>query len=217
MAGFLDRSTRIIDLVLTGYGKSLLSKGQLNFCYWIPFDDETDYQPYISQSGSLSSAQLTAAFNESIELSPVREATTGYRSFNSSGSDFTNVHRPLFTMAQGQTVLPRTIFPVTSSREVSTKQRRVQRLYIDRDVGGKFVSPIDPVDIGVERFESTSFTLEFSYMKDSFPTDFQPEGFSVKMFKSGSFGLIEVDPRRDMSNDLSYTNDVRVFTGRRGG
>lgn len=217
MAGFLDRDTRILDMVLTSYGKRLLSRGELNFCYWTPFDDEVDYNPFIAGSASLSDDQLSSSVYQSIETTPLREATTGYRNFNASGSDFTNVHRPIFTMAQGQDILPRASFPDSGSREVQTYQRKVQRVYTDKDEEGKYLNPIQNVDLGVERFRSTFFTLELSYHRDSFPTDFQPDGFHVRVLRSGSSGWAEVDPRRDMNNDLAYSNDVRVFTGRRGG
>lgn len=211
MAGFLDKNTRIIDMVLTNHGKKLLAKGELNFTYWIPFDDEIDYDPYIAESGSISEAQLSSSIYLSIENSPVREATTGYRNFNLSGSDYTNVHRPMFTKPQGQEVLPRSLFPVSSSRSIETKQRRVQRVYKDRDEKGKYLNPIEPVDVGVERFASSNFSIEIGYEKNSFPGDFQPEGFHIRIMQSGSEGLVEIPSKRDMNNDLSYNNDVRVF------
>lgn len=217
MAGFLDRNTRIIDMVLTNYGKSLLSKGELNFCYWTPFDDEVDYDPYIATSGSMTEDQLSDALHQSIETAPVREATTGYRQFNVSGSDFTNVHRPMFTAPQGQVVLPRAVISSSGDTNLVTYQRRVTRIYQGRDKNGKYVNSLEPINLGIERFDSKGFTLDLFYKKDSFPADFQPEGFHVVVLRSGSSGWTEVEPRRDMSNDISYMNDVRIFTGMKGG
>lgn len=209
MAGFLDKNTRVVDMILTGLGRRLLSQGDLNFCYWVPFDDEIDYDPFISQSGSLSEDALIDAVNASIEETPIREAVAGYKFTNSMCEDFTNVVRPMFTTAQGQVVLPRAIVSA-SSDEVTTLQRRFRRMFSGaEDVIGK----IDPIDIGVERFGSTGFVVEFSYEKDSFNPDFQPEGFFVTVLASGSSGYTEVVPKRDMSNDLSYNNDVKVHTG----
>lgn len=216
MAGFLDRQTRIIDMVLTGYGKSLLSKGELNFCYWIPFDDEIDYDPFIASSGTMSAEFLSASIVNEIANTPVREATTGYKYLNSSGSDFTNVHRPMFTMPQGQAIIPRAIFPTEDPREINSKQRKMQRVYHVRDESGKYVNDLQPVDLGVERFQGTSFTLDMSYQNDSFPNDFQPEGFHLRLFRSGSDGLTEVAPKRDMANDIAYNNDVKMHTGKKG-
>lgn len=215
MAGFLDRQTRVIDMVLTGYGKSLLSKGALNFCYWVPFDDEIDYDPYIADSGSLSAAQLSSSIDREIENTPIREATTGYRNFNASGSDTTSVIRPMFTMKQGQRVLPRAVFPDMSGSNVTVKQRQVQKIFKTSDENGKFVSPLQPVDMGVERFDPSSLIVDLSYSRDSFSTDQQPDGFHITVFKSGSSGLTEVSPKRDSNNDIAYNNDVRVHTGGR--
>jgi len=216
MAGFLDRNTRIVDMVLTNNGKRLLSKGALHFCYWSPFDDEIEYSPIIAESASLTPVQLSSSIYQSIETTPIREATTGYRNFNGLGEDTTNVIRPLFTMAQGQRILPRTLFPDNSARTIKTKQRKVQRVYIQNGKREKFLNPIEPVDLGMERYASTAVTLDFSYSKDSFPTDFQPDGFHMKILRSGSQGWTEINPKRDMSNDLSYHNDIRIFTGRKG-
>jgi len=217
LAGFLDKNTRIIDMVLTSHGKQLLSRGDLRFCYWIPFDDEIDYQPFLSESGSLSEEFLSSSIYQAIETTPIREATTGYRAFNRSGSDFTNVHNPIFTKALDQYVLPRTSFPITAARTVESKQRKVERIYQNRDEDGKFENSIQPRDLGIERYDSSTFTIELSYTRDSFPVDFQPEGFFLRMMKSGSSGWTEVRPRRDMGNDLSYNNDLLIFTGRKGG
>lgn len=212
MAGFLDRNTRIVDMVLTSYGKRLLSRGELNFCYWTPFDDEVDYDPFIALSGSMREDELLDAVYLSIEQTPIREATHGYKLFNLSGSDFTNVHRPMFTMAQGQRNLPRAVFS-GSAQSIRTLQRRLRRIYQERDKNGKYVNSSDPVDLGVERFGSSQFEINLSYENDSFPPDFQPAGFHVVVLSSGSGGWSEVEAKRDMSNNLSINNDVKIHTG----
>lgn len=215
MAGFLDRNTRVLDMVLTNPGKTLLSRGQLRFCYWIPFDDEIVYTPYIAESGSLTPAQLSASIDLSIENSFVREATTGYRVSNSSGSDQTNLNRPMFTMPQGQDHIPRALFPVHEQRTLTTTQRRVQRVYKSGDESGAYLNAMESVDLGTERLDSTLVAVELSYSKDSFSPDFKPDGFLIRVMKSGSSGLTEVYSKRDLRNDLCYGSDVRVFTGRR--
>ncbi len=215
MAGFLDRGTRILDMVLTNQGKDLLSRGELNFCYWVPFDEGVDYDPVLMNSSSLTTDQLSASIYSSIESAPVREAVTGYRSLNASGRDETNVSRPLFTMAQGQKVLPRTEFPPESDRQVEVKQRKVQKLLVSMDKNGHYVNKLEPVDVGIERISPTSFPLTIRYTRDSFPSGFQPEGFFLRVFKSGSDGYSELKPRRDMTNELAYSNDVRLTTSTR--
>lgn len=217
MAGFLDRDTRIIDMVLTNPGKSLLSRGQLRFCYWIPYDDGICYDPYIAESGSMSAEALSSSIDLAIETTPMREATTGYRSYNASGSDTTNVHRPMFTMAQGQGIVPRAVFPPDVDREITTSQRQVIQSFKERDERGHYLAPVQSVVMGTERYDSAGFTVELKYGVDSFSPDFAPEGFRVQVFKSGTDGYTEVFTKRDLQNDLCYGSDVRVFTGRRQG
>jgi hypothetical protein len=214
MTGFLDKNTRVLDMVLTSHGKYLLSRSELHFCYWIPYDDEIAYDPFIAESGSMSGEQLTSSIYQAIESTPIREATTGYRSFNSSGSDFTNVHMPMFTTAQGQKILPRVIF-ASGSNEITTKQRRIVVTHKDanqQDVTNQMPAPSNDIDHGVERFDSTQFTLQYSYSNESFSTDFQPDGFFLRIFKSGSSGLTEVRSKHDTNNDMSYSNDIKIFT-----
>ncbi len=109
MAGFLDKNDRIIDFMITSKGKSLLSKGDLRFVFWRAFDDEIDYDPFISQSGSMNDLELESNASEQIESALVREATTGYKDVNSICRDNTNVIRPLFDMPHGQKEIPRMV------------------------------------------------------------------------------------------------------------
>lgn len=212
MAGFLDRSTRVIDFVLTGRGKRLLSQGTLEFHYWVPFDDEINYSPFISTSASLSPDQLSSSIYSNIEDSPIREATTGYRDFNFTHNDTTNVINPMFTMPQGQLHLPKSVFPNLSgsSIEINVKQRKVVRVS-ETNTG------VENTDVGMERFDSTKFAYDMTYARDSFPTDYKLQGFRILIFKSGSGGLVKLEPRRDMDNDLSFGGEMIVYTGAGGG
>lgn len=209
MAGFLDKSVRIIDMVLTNQGKQLLSKGQLNFCYWTAFDDEIDYDPFIQNSASLTEEELVAEIYKNIESTPIREATTGYRVFNLRGLDNTNVHNPIFTKPQGQTVLPRAIFP-TESGSIQTSQRKIRKVFLPAWDGPNQIPALDPIDLSVERFDARSFSFELQYQNDSFPPDFQPNGFSVKIFKSGSSGFSYVQPQYDLRNNVAVGNELTV-------
>lgn len=213
MAGFIDKNTRILDMVLTNYGKKLLSDGNLNFCYWTAFDDEIDYDPFISTSSSLSEEELLEAVYTSIETTPIREATSGYRSGNKIGEDRTNLNNPMFTVPQGQEILPRSVFPDDSTREVETLQRRIIKVFSAPKTGPNNIPHLEPVDIGIERFigNKSGVTLELAYENDSFPTDFQPEGFHITVLKSGSSGYTEVSPRYDLKNDLTFGNEIRIL------
>lgn len=110
MAGFLDSKERVIDMVLTDVGKSLLLKGDLRFTYWIPFDDEVDYNPeFIGeyQGGvfvsalDMSGSDYQDARTRKTEDPLVREATMGYRGLAYAEVDTTNVYRPMYSAPPG--------------------------------------------------------------------------------------------------------------------
>lgn len=99
MAGFLDPSERVIDMVLTDQGKQLLMRGDLHFTFWQAFDDEVDYQP---QATHLRADQTLAQRQQELTETPlVREATLGYRGLNFAADDTTNVHRPMYSGPPG--------------------------------------------------------------------------------------------------------------------
>jgi hypothetical protein len=219
MAGFLDKNTRVVDMVLTLEGKQLLSRGELQFVYFALFDDEIDYDPYISQSGSMSAQQLSGTKADLIENQPVREAVSGYRmGMNMSGSDFTNVYRPLFTMRQGSQYLPRLTAsdaphgPVT----LEVKQQKHQVIYTKTDQHGNVVQQQGPIDMGYDRYdpEDIRFNMELLPL-DVAPDKQHQEGILVRVFKTGSEGIIEVKDRRDANNDMSFNNDLIFYIGNR--
>lgn len=213
MAGFLDKNTRIVDMVMTGYGKRLLSEGELRFVYWAAFDDEVDYDPCISQSSSLSSTQLSQSRQDQIEATLVREAVTGYRLFNNSGSDNVNVCKPLFTAPQGQVQLPRlsgSSLP-TGSLDIVTYQQRLQEVRVQKDSVGNVIETLGPYDRGVQRFNSDSVNLFFEYVPGSWPAEHRPEGFVVRFYVSGAEGYHQVEAKLDSSNDISFNNDLKVY------
>lgn len=190
MAGFLDAKERILDVVLTGEGKYLLSRGELNFVYWSAFDDEVDYTPFISNSGSLSSQQISASIQTLIEDTVLREATTGYRRFNKSGSDDTNVHRPLYKMPQGQYTLPTFVAVQNPTGSVSARQQA--------NSTGSIIS------------NTSNVTYNFMYTKDSFPQEYQYEGVLVRVYRSGSEGLIELGQQLDMQNNICFGSELKI-------
>ena len=210
MAGFIDKDTRILDMVLTNHGKQLLSEGSLNFCYWTPFDDEIDYDPFILSSSLLSEEDLLSATYSIIENSPVKEAVSGYRLFNKLCLDNTNVLNPIFTMVQGQSVLPRSSISGSANANFVTEQQRTRKVFIQPPEGPNGTVTLDPIDIGIKRTALTDFSVDMLYSNDSFPTDFQTDGFSISVLKSGSSGYYEVDARFDLQNELAFSNDVNI-------
>lgn len=212
MAGFLDKQERIVDLVLTSEGKRLLTTGELNFTYWKAFDDEVDYSPIIMNSASLSSEALSSSIDERIEDTLVREATTGYRLHNSLGRDDTNVHRPLFTAPQGRSVVPRMV-QVSGSDEIElfVDQRKIQEVLIRRSSRnaqtGNTVDKIGPIDRGFQRQVVSVASLDFDYRQGSYPEGSQPDGFLIKVLRSGSGGYVEVKERVDSRGDVVFSED----------
>jgi hypothetical protein len=215
MAGLLDKNTRVIDMILTGVGRSLLSQGKLRFVYWMPFDNEVDYDPYVSQSGTMTSIQLSQSIQDQIESCVVREAVSGYPVSDRSGSDSTNVFRPIFTMPQGQQMIPRMTSSdgPTGSVTLETQQRKLSEVRVIRDKGGNVLEQIGPIDRGYERLNTTAFRLQYEYSPGSFPSDYPSEGFLVRVFRSGVEGTVEVKERRDLDNVISFNNDVRLIPG----
>lgn len=197
-------------MVLTGYGKELLTHGALQFVYWSAFDNEVDYDPYVSASGSLSEDVLESQIAQLVEDSLVQEATTGYKRLNNSGSDTTNVFRPMFDMPQGQVILPQVTSSAPTDATLEVKQRKVTELLIKRDQNGVVLEQMGPYDRGYERFESSHAVFEYGYAPGSFPSDSKLGGFLVRVFQSGSEGLVEVDQRRDLDGNLSFNNDLML-------
>lgn len=212
MAGFLDKNDRIVDMVLTNEGKRLLSKGNLRFVYFALFDDEVDYSPVISTSGNLTAEQLSGTIYTQIESTLVREASTGYQNMNQSGSDFVNVHRPIFTMPHGQHYLPRmsSSNEPTSPATLEVKHRKLQDIHVQLDGKGNVINTLGPYDRGYERFDSSNITFDL-FVKDFNVDPSHREGFLVRVFHTGTEGFVEVDERRDLRNDLAFNNDLKLY------
>ena len=216
MAGFLDKNNRIIDMVLTGEGKSLLSKGDLSFVYWAAFDDEVDYKPYIANYESYSNADLSASIQTYIEDTLVKEATTGYILTNKSGSDFTNVYQPLLTIPQGQEILPRIKIFISPTGSINAQQQKIINHNIEKDINGNIVQTID-ADVGIKILNSQNTSIKIGFNKDGYPKQYVYEGFLVKILKSGSEGFDEIPHKYDLNNDISFGNELKLLEGKSSG
>lgn len=214
MAGFLDKNNRVVDMILTMEGRRLLALGQLQFVYFVPFDDEVDYDPYISQSGTMTAIQLSGTRQDMIEASLVREAVSGYRlGMNRSGSDFTNVRWPIFTQKQGAQYLMRLTGSdvPTGSVNLEVRQQKHQEIMVKVDRNGNVVQQLGPFDRGYDRFASQDVKMNFTLVPSDIAPDRQhQEGILVRVFRTGSEGLVEVQERRDSNNDLTFNNDFQV-------
>lgn len=216
MAGFLDKNTRVVDMHLTMEGKRLLSLGQLRFSYFALFDDEVDYDPFISQSGSMTAAQISGTRDDYIENTLVREAVSGYRLSNRSGSDNVNVQKPLFTMKQGAKYLPRmsgSLAP-TGSITLQAYQQKYQDSYTRVDKNGTVIENLGPIDQGYNRFGSQVRQVAYDLTPSDVALDpAHQDGILIRVFKSGSEGLQEIKPRPNAANRLTYSNDLVFGVG----
>lgn len=221
MAGFLDSKERVIDMVLTGVGKGLLFQGDLRFIYWVPFDDEVDYDPYLTPTYIVSPGSGTASFTTEelatqramkVEEPLVREATSGYRNLSAAEDDRTNVNRPMYTIPANQSVLPEMkIEGISGTIDVHVLQQKLQTTFVRKNTEGtETVERIGPIDAGVNRFNPSEAAVEGYYTVGSYPREFDLEGFLVTVYQSGSEGYLEVLPNRDSSGSIVYNNDMKV-------
>ncbi len=209
--GILDSNTRVVDFVLTQEGRKLRSQGKLKFVYFSVSDDDTDYQPFISNSGSLTAAAYTSSVNLQIENSLVLEAVNGYENKNLFGKDQINIKRNLFTVPQGQTIVPKIItMHRTGTVELNSQQRIVSDVFEKKDSNGNVTEMIGPVVRGYERFNSSKFTFEYQYTPDSFPKEYELEGLLIKTYLSTSNGYIPTHHKFDGNDDVSFRNDFKI-------
>jgi len=214
MPGFLDAKERVIDMVLTDTGKNLLLKGGLQFVYWIPFDDEVDYDPHVNDSGSRDAGDLAIRKQELTETPLIREATMGYRGLNYREEDTTNVNRPMYSAPPGvgqNYPLPQLV-PSFTGTTVSVKQALMTSYGPENE---------PPQVIGIRRYDATISNLDVRYDAASFPVDTQTEGFLITLYKSSSLkvdetgsvigGFQEVLHNIDSSGSIAYLNDLRLY------
>lgn len=195
MAGFLDPQTQIIDMVLTGHGKMLLSHGELRFVYWAAYDDEIQY----SSPGASGSLPLTGSDLSNFIESPLqREAVIGYKMYNKRGEDFTNVHTALMSVPPGWSVVPSASF-VHDKSEINVNQQQIIQ-----------TSDTGDVNMGVVRSDSTSVEVYADYNKESYPRNHKLEGFYTRVLASGTNGYIEQHHTLDDNSEIVVGTHLNV-------
>ncbi len=221
-------------MVLTDVGKSLFLKGDLHFVYWIPFDDEVDYDPSVGGKVPVGTAMVSAALLDpgqrkeyQIQLteSPlVREATIGYRGLSCTEEDTTNVHRPMYSAPPGvgQTYPLLSASVSTGSLEVVVSQQRQSKVYVQHDAAGQAViQTIGPTDPIFRRRAQNEAVLAAEYLLDKNDlSNTQLEGFLVTVYHSSTImtdasgnvtgGFEEILQNRDSKNDIVYRNDITL-------
>lgn len=234
MAGFLDPKERVLDMILTETGKQLLMKGELRFVYWIPFDDEVDYNPNVVNL-DLGHAQQTVEERkrELMETPLTTEARMGYRGLNLVAEDLTNVHRPMFTAVPGvgvSTPLPQASVDADTI-VISIEQKKLTKTYVQVDKYGNPVGgQVGPMTVGYQRSNGSSVDINATYSTGAFTSDSQLEGFLLTMYQSssqvntsvgtgtlsgtytlsGSGGHAEVLHNRDSGGNIVYHNNLTL-------
>ena len=179
--GYLDKQSRVIDVVLTERGRKLYSSGRLDFAYFGLFDDCIDYDP-AKCSGSFSDDEREAQ----IEATPVFEAPIV--------PDIRGTIAPLeptahiFTAAPGYVKIPTMVAPVDGSQiDLMADQRRSGDTY--------------------RRTGTSLAQIDLSVIGDA---ENGNPGFVVRVLSSGSNGLQSMEFRRDLSARRAVDSFIAV-------
>lgn len=173
--GYLDKQSRVIDVVLTERGRKLYSVGALDFSYFALFDDGVDYDP-MPPFGSYSDDERELQ----IELSPVLEAPSvpDVRGTVAAMEPINHV----FTAAPGYVQIPQMSLPLDGASVTLMADQRVEDGVYRRT--GTSLAQIDMDVIGdVERGNP---------------------GFIVRVLSSGTDGHQPLGFRRDLLGRRSY-------------
>jgi len=167
--GYLDRQSRVFDVILTERGRKLYAAGQLDFAYFGLFDELIDYDPWYS--GSLSETEREAM----IEATPILEAP-----FIKDVRGATAPLEPtdhLFTAASDYLTIPHMDAP-TDGSELSLMADQ-------RGTGGEF--------------RRTGTNLAQIDLRVVGEAEKGNPGFVIRVFATGSNGMQPLDLRRDLS------------------
>ena len=191
--GFLDPKERVLDIVLTDTGKQTLLKGALRISYWVPYDDEVNYQ--------------------SLEDPLIVEATAGKFGLNNTQEDLTNVKRPMFTAKPGvghSYPIPSMVVVDTSSLDVSINQEHLFKRQVSRDENGKEISSV-LIEGGFRRFVQSESYVSASY--SSTGSFFNPDdlsGFLITVYQNVSGNYHEILHNRSSDGNVAYRNDLAL-------
>jgi hypothetical protein len=166
--GFLDRKSRVVDIVLTGRGRELFALGKLEFTHYAFFDDGIDYDPWYS--GTLSNDER----EESIYSSPTLEAP--------------------FVPDRRSTQIP--LEPTSFLFKAAPDYGTIPRMVNPNPTGSTGVLRCDQFSSG-SSFIRTGTSLVAIPLELSAETA-GAEGFSIHFHVSGSDGLTEVKARTDL-------------------
>ncbi len=178
--GFLDRKSRVVDVVLTGRGRELFALGELDFAYYALFDDGIDYDPW--SSGSLTDEER----DELIHSSPMFEA-------------------PLVPDRRTTTI---PLEPTSFLFKAAPDYGAVPRMLQPHPTGSSVVLRCDQFSSG-STFIRTGTSLAVVPVELSAEAA-GAEGFSIHFFVSGTNGLAELRTRTDLKGRRALDPFVAV-------
>lgn len=178
--GYLDKRSRVVDVVLTERGRKLYALGKLDFAYFGLFDDGIDYDPY--STGTLSDSDRESQ----IEAFPMLEAPF-VRDVRGATAPLEPINH-LFTAAPGYRVLPAMDSPGDGDE---------LRLMADQRREG-------------DHLRRTGTTLAQITMHISGQAEQGNPGFVVRVYSSGSNGIQPLDLKRDLSGRRAYDPFIAV-------
>lgn len=168
--GYLDKQSRVIDVLLTERGRKLFAVGRLDFAFFGLFDDCLDYDP-AAATGSFSDAEREVQ----IDATPMLEAPY-VRDVRAATAPLEPIDH-IFTAAPGYRVIPRMLAPIDGDEaSLMADQRNEEGVY--RRTGTNYAQ-IDPRVVG--------------------ETERGNPGFVVRVFASGSNGLQPLKFRHDLN------------------
>ena len=189
MAGFLDKDTRVIDMIITAEGRRMMSLGRFDISSWAAFDDGVMYD----------------GADEKIEETLVREAVAGYsRGGDSFRRDTTNLSSSLYDAKQGYTTLPRMI--VTGSVEIDIGIRKIEEQFVDRTIPGRPTKVYGPYTVGYERISQTSVKLGLGVGENV------NTGYTMSVYERTLDGLVDVDDY-SVSGSVITSSDLVIASG----
>lgn len=178
--GFLDRQSRVIDIVLTGRGRELFAVGELNFAYYSLFDDGIDYDPW--STGSLTDEER----DDLIHSSPMFEAPA--------------------VPDRRTSIIP--LEPTSFVFKAAPDYGAVPRLLQPNPTGSLAVLRCDQFSSG-STFTRTGTNLAVVPVELSAEAA-GSEGFSVHFYVSGTQGLNELRTRTDLKGRRALDPFVAV-------
>lgn len=172
--GFLDRKSRVLDIVLTGRGRELFATGELNFSYYAFFDDGIDYDPW--SSGSLTAEEV----DDLIHSSPMLE--------------------PHSIQDRRSTIIP--LEPTSFLFNAATDYTSVPKMTSPNPTGSVATLRCDQFSSGSSFIRTgtniANLPLELSSENAG------REGFSIHVYSSGSNGVDELKMKFDLRGRKSF-------------